>query len=938
MNTGVQAIDRTVDRSASITASSAELLRNLFLHHDGIVVGATVSALAKGGVLAHLFEHKQVSMQALRDRAGCRSGYLHVALRCLALQGWLERSGEPAADEMQFQVTGRGELAAVAFDTYARVADFIYSGVTMEDYLFDPDSLRIEAFRTYAGLIDECRQGWGLPTDGQSGETTGVYELVARQLDGMLIAPFMIAAKQHDLLDGDRVPLERVRGSTCNLEICLQLLEYLGWVEHEQAGWRYTSLGRLAADFSLHYGLTGSYFPMFSRLYPLIFDADRHVTHVQPGKEESHVDRVVNVLASGVAHRRYFEDSEAMIVDLFNQLPLSRQPRFVADMGCGDGEWLKRIYEVVCTRTERGRHLREYPLLMIGADYNVTAQAVVRDKLDKAGVPSLVLFGDVGDPERFSRDLAAHGIDIREGLHVRAFIDHNRPYKAPLKQPAAAEARSTGAYADEDGNAIDNRQMEQSLCEHLAKWVPYTGRHGLIILEAHDVDPQTARFHPGQTHATAFDTYHGYSNQYPVDFEAFMEQAENAGLRAVIFRQILYPSRLPFVAISLNHFKTDERSSFSGSKGLGSPLRSDWAPVGDEDHEDGNALHHLLYRDGDLSRPMRWCCYSTGLLVAEIIAVIEQRWDQIRSGRTSSRRITVVDYGAGTGFATLELIRALEEKGFPAQFAEAGVEFSLCVCDFPSGWFAKAFELMRACDFVSFFSLKNVDSGGIRLVSELFEPESVDLVFASMVFHLIPPSAFSPLAGSFDRILRPGGVVLWNTPDTVPALSNSDVIHHGNRLLRQRLLELLQNREKWESLIDTIPRSARVDMAKLADRVVDEYDRLSAEQRAGFARAAGRQILPRPTARDAIVSGFDRFSAQRVWQKLSVITDEELMALALLPANQRNAGEIVDRDDRQAVIRLLMQKRILPLIHQSPAGLQRGMVLSWTFGRHVKPV
>ena len=80
-----------------------------------------------------------------------------------------------------------------------------------------------------------------------------------------------------------------------------------------------TELGQLAGGFSLHYGLTLSYVPMFCNLSRLIFNSSKNVTHVEPGKEEQHVDRVINVLASGVAHRRYFEDSEHMMIELFNR-------------------------------------------------------------------------------------------------------------------------------------------------------------------------------------------------------------------------------------------------------------------------------------------------------------------------------------------------------------------------------------------------------------------------------------------------------------------------------------------------------------------------------------------------------------------------------------------------------------------------------------------
>ena len=195
-------------------------------------------------------------------------------------------------------------------------------------------------------------------------------------------------------------------------------------------------------------------------------------------------------------------------------------------------------------------------------------------------MPHIALFGDITDPDGFAAALREVGLAIEDGLHIRAFIDHNRRYTEPREQAPKLSlyprrAMSTGAYADEEGRAIPNALLEQNLVEHLRRWVPYTKQHGIIIIEAHDVPPEIAWRYGGRTHATAFDTYHGYSNQYPVDFDAFMSLAEEAGLRSISYQHKVYPSRLPFVAISLNRFKTSDpgwlQTLKPGARSLGHP-------------------------------------------------------------------------------------------------------------------------------------------------------------------------------------------------------------------------------------------------------------------------------------------------------------------------------------------------------------------------------
>ena len=484
----------------------------------------------------------------------------------------------------------------------------------------------------------------------------------------------MIALKQRGLLAHGEFRLPAGGMARDRLPVVLALLQHLGWVRREPSlthgslthgdAWRFTEKGRVACEFTLHYGLTLSYLPLFCQLPRLLFDSVKNITHRERGQEETHVERTLNVLASGVAHRRYFEDADAIIREVFNREPIAEQPRFVADMGCGDGVWLDRIYQLVCRDTLRGEKLDEHPLVMVGADYNVKALAVARRRLEAAGVPHIALFGDITDPDGFAAALREVGLAIEDGLHIRAFIDHNRRYTEPREQAPKLSryprrAMSTGAYADEEGRAIPNALLEQNLVEHLRRWVPYTKQHGIIIIEAHDVPPEIAWRYGGRTHATAFDTYHGYSNQYPVDFDAFMSLAEEAGLRSIPYQHKVYPSRLPFVAISLNRFKTSDpgwlqtlkpgvrprtlplggrgqgggrapgdREDFEGSKDLPtarppsqpSPFQGEgaeklgipeeppgWRPDGSEDREDGEALHRFLYRDGGIEHPRRWC-------------------------------------------------------------------------------------------------------------------------------------------------------------------------------------------------------------------------------------------------------------------------------------------------------------------------------------------
>lgn len=107
---------------------------------------------------------------------------------------------------------------------------------------------------------------------------------------------------------------------------------------------------------------------MFAHTKQLLLD-EYKIVH-QIGFDEVHVDRKMNVISSGFAHHKYFQDVQKVIIKIFNNTNYTNQPKYIADMGCGDGTFLKQTYETIVSNTMRGKVLDKYPLLLIGADYS----------------------------------------------------------------------------------------------------------------------------------------------------------------------------------------------------------------------------------------------------------------------------------------------------------------------------------------------------------------------------------------------------------------------------------------------------------------------------------------------------------------------------------------------------------------------------------------
>src|SRR5439155_1042006 len=160
-----------------------------------------------------------------------------------------------------------------------------------------------------------------------------------------------------------------------------------------------------------------------------------------------------------------------------NREPIESQPRFVADMGCGDGSWLVHLHGLIAEHTRRGKRSRVDPVLMVGIDYSPAALERARSVVDAADVPALLVHGDISDPD-----------------------------------------------------------------------------------------------------SVAFDAYHGYSHQYPIDHSAFVQCCRLAGLRPATDSERRYPATRPFVAVSLNRLLVPSSGSTLPGASASAVREDTWQP------------------------------------------------------------------------------------------------------------------------------------------------------------------------------------------------------------------------------------------------------------------------------------------------------------------------------------------------------------------------
>jgi SAM-dependent methyltransferase len=492
-----------------VSVDKGAVRATIFAHLRGIVLAPVVRALCDRGV----FERGSITIEGTR----ANPGYLHVALRLLESEGWLQRS------ETGYALTAEGAAAIrIAPPFYREVVSFIPMAIFLEDFLFGKSQGGFLPMLQV--LVEKAHAGWdpALPAE------------IRLHLDGMLIGPAMVALARKgifDKLQAGPVELEQLEGNHTCLSTLFDLLATTGWITREQNLIGLTEAGKYAASIAHAYGVTVSYLPMFSVVNTLLFGNPR-IPRADENGVELLVNRAMNVWGGGGSHRNYYSKIDEIVVEIFNR-PLELQPSGICDIGCGDGTLLEHLYRVVRDRTLRGKVLDEYPLLVVGADVNKVSRRIAKQNLKRAQIPDHhVIHGDINRPSLLANDLELLGVDIHDLLHVRSFLDHNRAWQQPAGYVRGTrKVRTTGVFAHL-GDEIPADELEENLVRHLRRWAPYVGRFGLLMIELHTLPPEEAAANLDKSPAVAYDGTHGFSDQYLVELPVFLACAKEAGLHA----------------------------------------------------------------------------------------------------------------------------------------------------------------------------------------------------------------------------------------------------------------------------------------------------------------------------------------------------------------------------------------------------------------------
>ncbi|MBL6445773.1 class I SAM-dependent methyltransferase [Fulvivirga sp. 29W222] len=529
----------------------AILRSKIFRHLDGIVTAPSAYTLKQYGVTDFLLVEKRADLKTIATQFNANDGYLNVALRAMCSQGWLDQQVDNEADQVTFEINDHSEIA---FDFFSLYKDAVELLVLSEKY--HNRKFEMEPFQKLEVVFSKLKHeheksAYSNPLEEE------VHQQILTHIEGIVVGPTLVhlgmSGMFHKYFMETRFKAEEFHKDADGFGRLLDILTHLKWFNKINNTYEFTEEGLFFAKRASAYGVTVSYIPTLRKLNDLIFGDPIILKGTDTNGNEKHVDREMNVWGSGGAHAAYFKVVDEIIIEIFNR-PIDEQPKGILDMGCGNGAFLKHLFNVVANQTQRGRVLEEHPLLLIGVDYNEAALKVSKANLIQADIWAKIIWGDIGKPDILASDLKeAYNIDLKDLLNVRTFLDHNRIWEEPEQKDDLRISSSTGAYCSE-GRRLSNNLVSESLRQHFKRWTPYVKQYGLLLIELHTVSPELVAQNLGKTAATAYDVTHGYSDQYIVEVEEFIKVLQEAGLShdKEMFRK--YPDS-DLATVTINLFK-----------------------------------------------------------------------------------------------------------------------------------------------------------------------------------------------------------------------------------------------------------------------------------------------------------------------------------------------------------------------------------------------
>ena len=493
-----------------------------------------ILACRKHGLFEILSLEKSFSFTDLAKEMHANSGFLRVAMNTLESLNWVSRNSK---DEY---------LLNLESDFHQKIPGDIVKLMTfpMNDYFYkNQRKYRLKKWIELSG------NRWEISNPR-----------IADLMDGVLALPLLFALKENNLLDSTGNQNEPLF-SKLNPAACEEILEFLtnqGLVALNNGEPVFTDNGKFISNRILTSAVV-SYTPILVNISKAIFGDYKSVFE---HANALNAKMTPYIIENGLELEQYSSDLEEIIMLIFNLKPVAEQPEYIANIGCGDGALLRKIYDIVQTKSLRGQMLSEHPIKLIGIDSDDKALGKTVHTLH--GLEHIVMQSDAGNPDQLATDLKNAGIqDVENILYISSFASKN--HIGVMQFPSYTENVQSNihgetVYIDREGNEITLSTFMKSLVNDFRKCSRAVNRHGLILLEEHHLHPKTVNQYIDNLRDPLYNAFHGFPQHFPVEADKYIMAAAEAGLfpKPDFFKK--YPKLLPFTRSTLNYFESRDYS------------------------------------------------------------------------------------------------------------------------------------------------------------------------------------------------------------------------------------------------------------------------------------------------------------------------------------------------------------------------------------------
>ena len=509
--------------------------KQLFLHLDGIVLIPILLLLIDLKILEYLQSKKKITIEELNNRFNVNIGYTNVIFRSLLSVGIF------SINELEkFQLSKQFYCDSTKIGTIMKYANHINSFyrllpiyINFEE-LYKNNSLNYNQINHCNNILLELKE---VLLNSKSSFNKELYYY----FEGFYIGPLLSYQGYLKL----SLFNSKKNFNASYKHIMLTQNHILDINKNEL-----TDKGIFFNNRLSSYGVTTSYLQMFHSLEDTLIHNNNVIWDRDNKGNEIHINRKMNVWGSGKTHKYYFNKIDSILLDIFNR-DLSLQPKGIVDIGCGDGTFLKHCYDFITSQTIRKDFMDANPLKLIGVDINKAARVATRQTLNKYNIDSIIINGNISDPSNINKLLiTAYGEELNNFVSTRTFLDHNRMY-SPANEIITNNIKTTGTFCYK-GELINCNDIINNLIEHFINWKKYSNKYGIIILELHTIDPLISKRYRGKTLSCSYDTTHGLSDQYLIEYDAFVNCAKLANLK-LAKKSDLFPDNFK-PTVSVNHF------------------------------------------------------------------------------------------------------------------------------------------------------------------------------------------------------------------------------------------------------------------------------------------------------------------------------------------------------------------------------------------------